>query len=104
VYLWIGAKAYAGWNDGNADAKALYNQPDHIAGSASFKFDLPANAYIPIRIVYGQAQYGGGFKFTITSPSGRVLVDSDVASSPFIVRTSCDGVLAPQYPPFGAEI
>jgi hypothetical protein len=104
VYLWIGAKAYAGWTEGNADAKALYNQPDHIAGRASFEIDLPASVYIPIRIVYGQAQYGGGFTFTITSPSGKILVDSDVASNPFIVRYSCDGVSAPQYPPFGAEI
>ncbi|KIL87957.1 hypothetical protein FAVG1_08839 [Fusarium avenaceum] len=104
VYLWVGAKAYAGWTDGNADAKALYNQPDHIAGSASFTIDLPADVFIPIRIVYGQAQYGGGFTFTITSPSGKILLDSGAASSPFIVRNSCDGVSAPQYPQFGQEI
>lgn len=104
VYLWVGAKAYAGWTDGNADAKALYNQPDHIAGSASFTVDIPADVYIPIRIVYGQAQYGGGFTFTITSPSGKILLDSGAASSPFIVRNSCDGVSAPQYPQFGQEI
>ncbi|KAM0345476.1 hypothetical protein ACHAPU_006403 [Fusarium lateritium] len=104
VYLWIGAKAYSGWSEANADAKALYNQPDHIAGSASFEVNLPANVYIPLRFVYGQAQYGGGFTFTITSPSGRVLAGNDVVSSPFIVRRSCDGVLAPQYPSFGQEM
>ncbi|SPJ72114.1 uncharacterized protein FTOL_01842 [Fusarium torulosum] len=104
VYLWIGAKAYAGWTEGNADAKALYNQPDHIAGSASFEINIPANVYIPIRIVYGQAQYGGGFKFTITSPSGRILLDNDAPPSAFIVRNSCDGISAPQYPTFGTEI
>ncbi|KAG5807861.1 hypothetical protein H9Q74_007657 [Fusarium xylarioides] len=49
VYLWLGAKAYAGWSAGNADAKALYNQPDHIAGCAHFEIDLPAGQYIPIR-------------------------------------------------------
>ncbi|KAM0240883.1 hypothetical protein ACHAP5_007747 [Fusarium lateritium] len=103
VYLWLGAKAYAGWTEGNADAKALYNQPDHIAGSASFQIDLPADVFIPIRIFYGQAQYGGGFQFTVTSPSGRIIVDSDAASNPLIVRYSCDGVMAPQYPLFGEE-
>ncbi|KAF4452930.1 hypothetical protein F53441_4305 [Fusarium austroafricanum] len=104
VYLWLGAKAYAGWSSTNADAKALYNQPDHIAGHASYEIDIPAGSYVPIRFVYGQAQYGGGFTFTITSPSGQVLVGNDVASSPYIVRYSCDGVNAPSYPPFGQEI
>ncbi|RGP81275.1 hypothetical protein FLONG3_419 [Fusarium longipes] len=104
LYLWIGAKAYAGWNRANADAKALYNQPDHIAGSAHFEIDLPAGVYIPIRFVYGQAQYGGGFTFTVTAPNGLVLVGNDVQSSPYVVRNSCDGVQAPAYPPFGNEI
>ncbi|RBR13478.1 uncharacterized protein FIESC28_08178 [Fusarium coffeatum] len=103
LYFWIGAKAYAGWTSGNADAKALYDQPDHIAGSASYEVDLPGGVYIPLRFVYGQAQYGGGFTFTVTSPSGQVLVGDDVASSPYVVRYSCDGVTAPQYPPFGQE-
>jgi hypothetical protein len=35
--LWTGAKAYSGWTDDNADAKARYNQPDHIAGHANFE-------------------------------------------------------------------
>ncbi|KAF5645834.1 conidiospore surface protein [Fusarium tjaetaba] len=104
VYLWIGAKAYAGWNSGNADAKALYNQPDHIAGSAHFEVDIPAGVYIPIRFVYGQAQYGGGFTFSVTAPNGQILVSNDVTASPYIVQYSCDGVTAPQYPPFGQEI
>ncbi|KAF4987151.1 hypothetical protein FGRMN_10515 [Fusarium graminum] len=104
VYLWLGSPAYASWSENNANAKALYNQPDHIAGSASFEVDLPAGVYFPIRLVYGQAQYGGGFTFTITSPSGQVLAGNDVVSSPFIVRYSCDGISAPQYPPFGQEL
>ncbi|KAG8668293.1 hypothetical protein FPOAC2_07599 [Fusarium poae] len=104
VYLWLGAKAYAGWTSGNADAKALYNQPDHIAGSASFQVNLPASTYIPIRFVYGQAQYGGGFTFKVTDPNGQVLVGDDVDSSLYVVRYSCDGVTAPAYPPFGQEI
>ncbi|KAM0229068.1 hypothetical protein ACHAPO_010223 [Fusarium lateritium] len=104
VYLWLGTKAYAGWTSSNADAKALYNQPDHIAGSASFEVNLPASVYIPIRLVYGQAQYGGGFTFKVTAPNGQVLVDDDVDDSPYVVRNSCDGVSAPQYPPFGQEV
>ncbi|RSL87317.1 hypothetical protein CEP51_002297 [Fusarium floridanum] len=103
VYLWVGAKAYAGWAEINADAKARYNQPDHIAGSASFSIDIPGGAYVPIRFVYGQAQYGGGFQFTITSPSGQVVVGSEATSSPYVVRYSCDGIIAPLYPPFGQE-
>ncbi|KAF5641638.1 GLEYA adhesin domain protein [Fusarium sp. NRRL 52700] len=104
VYLWIGQFAYIGWSSGNANAKALYNQPDHIAGTAHFEVDLPAGQYIPIRFVYGQAQYGGGFTFTVTGPSGQVLVSNDVTASPYIVRYSCDGILAPAYLPFGSEV
>ncbi|KAJ9418030.1 hypothetical protein QL093DRAFT_2041214 [Fusarium oxysporum] len=74
LYLWVGDKAYGGWSSGDADAKALYNQPDHIAGSAHFEVDLRAGEYIPIRFVYGQAQYGGGFTFTVTAPNGQVLI------------------------------
>ncbi|EXM19845.1 hypothetical protein FOTG_12284, partial [Fusarium oxysporum f. sp. vasinfectum 25433] len=92
------------WSAGNADAKALYNQPDHIAGSAHFEIDLPAGVYIPIRFIYGQAQYGGGFTFTVTTPNGQVLVGNDVTASPYIVRYSCDGIIAPAYLPFGSEI
>ncbi|EON97154.1 putative conidiospore surface protein [Phaeoacremonium minimum UCRPA7] len=104
VYLWIGAKAYAGWTDENADAKARYDQPDHIAGSATFEFTIPAGTYVPLRFFYGQAQYGGGFYFNVTAPSGQVLVSNEATSSPYVVRNSCDGVIAPPYPPFGSEI
>ncbi|WJG36095.1 uncharacterized protein FOBCDRAFT_322576 [Fusarium oxysporum Fo47] len=85
LYLWVGDKAYGQWSSGNAAAKALYNQPDHIAGSAHFEIDLPAGVYIPIRFVYGQAQYGGGFYFTVTAPNGQVLVGNDVTASPYII-------------------
>ncbi|KAM0546987.1 hypothetical protein ACHAPJ_010650 [Fusarium lateritium] len=104
VYLWLGAKAYAGWTENNADAKARYNQPDHIAGRASFETEIPEGAYIPLRFVYGQAQYGGGFQFTVTAPSGQVLVSNGDISSPYVVRYSCDGITAPRYPAFGGEI
>ena len=104
VDLWVGAKAYAGWSDANADARARYNQPDHIAGTARFQIDIPAAVYIPLRFVFGQAQYGGGFLFTITAPSGNVIVSDSTVDSPYFVRYSCDGILAPPFPPFGQEI
>ncbi|KAH0498631.1 hypothetical protein TgHK011_005876 [Trichoderma gracile] len=103
VYLWTGAKAYSGWTAANADAKALYNQPDHIAGRASFSFDVPANTYVPVRFVYGQAQYGGGFTFNVTAPSGQVIVSDQETFSPYVVRYSCDGTTAPAFPAFGKE-
>ncbi|RFU77895.1 conidiospore surface [Trichoderma arundinaceum] len=103
VYLWTGAKAYSGWTDNNADAKALYNQPDHIAGHASFNLNIPANSYVPIRFFYGQAQYGGGFNFNITTPSGQVIVSNAETFSPYVVRYSCDGTTAPAFPAFGKE-
>lgn len=104
VYAWIGAKAYAGWADENADLKALYDQPDHIAGHANYTFSIPAATYVPIRFFYGQAQYGGGFTFNLTTPSGQVVVSNTEFSSPYVVQYSCDRVLAPQYPKFGSEL
>lgn len=103
VFVWTGAKAYKGWTDENADAKARYNQPDHIAGRANFKVQIPADTYVPIRFVYGQAQYGGGFYFIVTTPSGQVIVSDTDKDSPYVVRHSCDGVKAPKYLPFGNE-
>jgi hypothetical protein len=103
VYLWTGAKAYSGWTDNNADAKALYNQPDHIAGQASFSLTIAANSYVPIRFFYGQAQFGGGFNFNITTPSGQVIVSNTETFSPYVVRYSCDKTTAPAFPAFGKE-
>lgn len=103
VYLWTGRKAYAGWTEANADAKALYNQPDHVAGSAKFAVTIPADTYVPIRFVYGQAQYGGGFTFNVTTPSGQVIVGSDTQGSPYVVRYSCDQTIAPRFTAFGRE-
>lgn len=103
VFLWTGAKAYAGWTDENADARARYNQPDHIPGSARYELTIPANTYMPIRFVYGQAQYGGGFSFTVTAPSGQVIVSDKETFSPYVVRYSCDKTTAPVFPAFGRE-
>lgn len=103
VDIWVGAKAYSGWTDGNADAKARYNQADHIAGHANFTFNVPEATYMPIRFFFGQAQLGGVFLFNITTPTGQVIV-SDSESGPYVVRHSCDGATAPKFPAFGSEV
>ncbi|RYP09503.1 hypothetical protein DL765_008397 [Monosporascus sp. GIB2] len=103
VYLWTGAKAYSGWTDENADARARYNQPDHIPGRANFNLDIPANTYVPIRFFFGNAQGGGRFSFNVTTPSGQVIVSSESTFSPYVVRYSCDRTTAPVFPPFGRE-
>ncbi|TPX17536.1 uncharacterized protein E0L32_003179 [Thyridium curvatum] len=69
IYFWIGAKAYSGWTKGNADANAEYNPLTSTPGSTTFSVALPGQVYIPVRLVYGEANYSGGFKFSITSPS-----------------------------------
>jgi hypothetical protein len=86
VYLWLGAKAYGGWTLGNVDAKALHNQPDHIAGSASFEVNSTESVYIPFRFVCGQAQYGGGFTSKVTTPKGQVIVGNNIDAGPYVVR------------------
>jgi outer membrane lipoprotein-sorting protein len=103
VDIWTGTKAYAGWTESNADARARYNQPDHIAGRATYSVTASAGSYVPLRFVFGQAQYGGGFSFTVTAPNGQVIVSDQSTASPYVVRYSCDQVTAPLYPPFGRE-
>ncbi|KAJ4246075.1 hypothetical protein NW762_013820 [Fusarium torreyae] len=104
IYAWVSGFSYAGWTKGNADANAEFNALTGTPGSTSFTVSLAAGVYIPIRFVYGEANYSGGFKFSITSPSGQVLASDSMAASPYLVQYSCDGVEGPQYPPFGQEI
>ncbi|OTA98469.1 hypothetical protein M426DRAFT_325947 [Hypoxylon sp. CI-4A] len=104
VLAWVGEKAYSGWTDENADAKAVWTYlGDNHYGSASFRTDLDGGRFHPLRFVFANGQWGGLFNLTITSPSG-VIVHQSGSDSDYIVRFSCDfEVSAPRFPAFGAE-
>ncbi|KAI1765274.1 GLEYA domain-containing protein [Hypoxylon sp. FL1150] len=106
VLAWVGDAAYSGWTDANADAKAVWTflggAGQHY-GSASFRRDLDGGRFYPMRFVFADAQGGGNFNLTITSPSG-VIVHQSGRDSDWVVRTSCDlGISAPRFPDFGKE-
>lgn len=99
VMLWVGEKAYTGWTRDNADAINIVNEGQTVTFTATFE----AGVYYPIRIVFGQAQGPASFSASVSAPDGTVILSSSSGPSPFLVQYSCDGVLAPQFEPFGAE-
>ncbi|KAI3319321.1 hypothetical protein HD806DRAFT_509656 [Xylariaceae sp. AK1471] len=106
VLAWVGDKAYSGWTDDNADARAvfLFENPGRV-GSANFAVDLDGGAFVPIRFVLANAQGdGGSFRLNITSPSGIVVHQSGrETDNGWIVRSSCFAPEAPLFPAFGKE-
>jgi len=108
VLIWTGALAQGGWTRANANFVVDYGQnPSNTLGSpgaGSFTVDLTTGDYLPIRIVFGQAQNAAIFQISVTDPDNNVLLDSNTAGSPYVVQYSCDGILAPQYAgAFGSE-
>ncbi|KAI1401094.1 GLEYA domain-containing protein [Hypoxylon fuscum] len=107
VFAWVGDAAYSGWTDANANAKAVWTfvgEPGTHWGTASFTQELDGGRFYPMRLVFGNGQWGGQFNLTITSPSG-VIVHQSGGDSDWFVRFSCDlEISAPRFPAFGAEI
>lgn len=92
VCLWLGATAETGWTRSNDNIDASY---DNAPGTETITYNLMAGQWLPIRIVYAQAQGDATFSLSITAPDGSV---------PPFFQDSCDGTAAPAYAqPFGAE-
>ncbi|KAI6093483.1 GLEYA domain-containing protein [Hypoxylon rubiginosum] len=106
VLAWVGDAAYSGWTDANADVKAVWTflggAGQHY-GSASFSKDLDGGRFYPMRFFFANAQWGGNFNLTITSPSG-VIVHQSGRNSDWVVQSSCGlDTSAPRFPDFGEE-
>jgi hypothetical protein len=108
---WVGDVAYSGWTDENANIRAVWTflgpalpNENHF-GTASFTVDLDGGAFVPLRFVFGQAQLGGQFRLTITSPSGVIVHQTGrETNNDWIVRFSCP--FSPKnlrFPDFGSE-
>ncbi|GAP84204.1 putative conidiospore surface [Rosellinia necatrix] len=102
VQLWVGDKAYSGWADENTDARVVYN-----AGSSagSFVATLRGGGFVPIRVLFANAQGGGAFQLNVTSPGGTVVHQTGRnTENDYFVRYSCHGEPhAPEFAPFGQE-
>jgi hypothetical protein len=101
VWMWLGPNAYSGWTRANADV--FVGAAYYGATAQSFSTTLVEGEYVPLRILFAQAQGGMSFYFSITAPDGTVVLDSNTQDSPYLVQYSCDGVTGPAFPAFGAE-
>ncbi|CAK7198605.1 hypothetical protein SEUCBS139899_001269 [Sporothrix eucalyptigena] len=99
VLLWLGANAYAGWTRADANAGIYFGE----GGDGSASVDMVEGEYMPIRIMYAQAQGAAVFQVSITAPDGTVFLSSSTENSPYLVQYSCDLVSAPQFPAWGSE-
>ncbi|KAK6197289.1 hypothetical protein LQW54_010751 [Pestalotiopsis sp. IQ-011] len=100
AFVWLGAHAYEGWTRDNADISFICSFPrEQQTTSASVV--LEQGEYLPLRILFAQAQGGVSLQFQVTGP-GDVQYLNSVTESPFVVGKSCDGT-APAYERFGHE-
>ncbi|KAF3135462.1 hypothetical protein TWF703_006006 [Orbilia oligospora] len=99
--LWVGQKAYSGWNRQNADIIQKYVSSGGTP--VTFRTDLRKGTYTPIRIAWANRGGAANFKLRIMSPDGSVLLAEDSESNDYIVQHSCDGYTAPKFPEWGFE-
>ncbi len=99
--LWFGKKAYSGYTQQNVDVF----QGWIAAGTPAVesKQTLQKGNYYPIRLLFANWGGPGNLKLTVKAPDGSLILDDQSGSSEYFVRFSCDGILAPKYPAFGAE-
>ncbi|KAI0810453.1 hypothetical protein GGR55DRAFT_108820 [Xylaria sp. FL0064] len=99
--------AYSGWTDDNANGRAVwtFQGTGSHTGSASFTADLDGPAFVPVRFLFANAQGGGAFKVTITSPSGIIIHQTGrETNNNWMVRYSCSGApSAPKFPSYREE-
>jgi hypothetical protein len=69
----------------------------------TLSFNMTAGTYMPIRMLWVNADGNGGFKITLTDPAGNELLGNGAVDSYAIVQNSCDNTTALVYPPFGAD-
>jgi GLEYA domain len=108
VLFWTGVNAQGGWTRDNADLVIAYGDDPsgniYSPGDGSFTVTMTQGEYLPIRIIFGQAQNAAVFQISLTDPNGDVILDSNTAGSPYIIQYSCDGILAPPFVgAFGSE-
>lgn len=102
VMFWIGSHAYSDYTRNNADIVQPWVAGQ--AGAVTYKTTLAKGTYNAFRIVFANGGGPGNFKFSVQAPDGMVIIDDKTGASPFLVQFSCDGVSAPKFPAFGAEL
>jgi hypothetical protein len=98
--VWLGPNAYSGYS--NATGNWILRNP-YGTGNTLATATLTQGQYYPMRVMYANAQQAASLQFSVKSPSGAMIVDSQgTTNSQYLVQFSCDGVAKP-YPLFGKE-
>ena len=104
--LWTGNIAQANWTKPNADISLWSDQNSGSGkGSGSRQYSWTQGQYVPIRIVYANANNDATYFVRIIDPDGNTAVDTLSGASSYVVQYSCDGTSAPPYAyQFGYEL
>ncbi|ETS80555.1 hypothetical protein PFICI_08084 [Pestalotiopsis fici W106-1] len=99
-FVWVGSKAYSGWTRDNADINFITSLP-FDQQKTSVNIQLVAGQFLPVRILFVQAQGGVVLQLQVTGPDHNQYVNW-FTDSPFLVSYPCaDPSLA--FPPWGQE-
>jgi hypothetical protein len=99
--VWMGPDAYSGWTRSNAMIHVTYTQLP--AGGTSETYAASAGDYIPLRVMFANGEGPFAYGISVTAPDGSTVLSATSATSPFLVKQSCDGTTAHPYPAFGQE-
>jgi len=102
--LWTGSFATRDYTRQNEVFEHLYYNGHQSV--KSYTVTLRQGQYMPFRLMYANGGGAAVLNYTITAPSGRVVVsDSTRDTAPYVVQSSCDGSqITPAFKPWGAEI
>ncbi|KAK7755791.1 hypothetical protein SLS62_002076 [Diatrype stigma] len=109
VFIWWGPFAYSGWERENANLFVSYDTDANQQGAGSATFNMVEGEYMAMRIMYVQGQGQTVFNMNIVDPNGGSVVSPGPGAGPgpttsdYLVRYSCDQILAPVFPPWGSE-
>lgn len=100
--LWIGPNAFTDYS--RSTANIVQQWVDASQRPVEYKITLTQGQYYPLRLLYGNGGGPGNLQFKIQAPDGKAILDEKTTDSPALVQFSCDGVLAPKFADFGAEL
>lgn len=91
VYLWLGDQALAGWKNINANLIADGSWTVSFNTWLKVVSEIEVGTYIPIRILYVNAEDCGEFGMTVLDPNNAVLVTRDKRTDDGQFLSNCGG-------------
>lgn len=100
--LWIGPNAFTDYS--RSTATIVQQWVDASQKPVEYKTTLTQGQYYPLRLLYVNGGGPGNLQVKIQAPDGKAILDEKTTNSAALVQFSCDGVLAPKFADFGAEL